>query len=407
MQNGGKPILPLLRAIRWWTRVPVRDGALIPLLTSTLRHANICFAGSDEPAFALLLRRLHEAAPFLEMLSIHMGPELDSLGLSLIQELISFDRLRDVRITKIRDLSAFQAIVTKANLTSLDVVARRGNTGSWVGFASRAVSVFNLCELTVSGCGPEVSDIFRTIRFHALKSVAVELDFPAESLVTPTDIITFLGLFYNAVSDSELQSFKLTANINILGLGPHGQSEPSLRDLLAPILPIRGLRSFCLLARMKTVIARLDDADIRTLATAWPRLERLFIDRWKFTPESSVSINAIHDLYTHCADLQELSIPSFHWAAIGVHSIPPPRDCSPAHPLWHLSMSASGPDLSDEGAEAMARYLLDLFPSLDPRRKIEDDPYSFEILRPARNIDDEWKKVARHIVFIRSAPNRL
>ena len=194
MQNGGKPILPLLRAIRWWTRVPVRDGALIPLLTSTLRHANICFAGSDEPAFALLLRRLHEAAPFLEMLSIHMGPELDSLGLSLIQELISFDRLRDVRITKIRDLSAFQAIVTKANLTSLDVVARRGNTGSWVGFASRAVSVFNLCELTVSGCGPEVSDIFRTIRFHALKSVAVELDFPAESLVTPTDITTFLCL---------------------------------------------------------------------------------------------------------------------------------------------------------------------------------------------------------------------
>ncbi len=146
-----------------------------------------------------------------------------------------------------------------------------------------------------------VSALLKLVRFHALESAVVQLHSSAGSQVTPTDITTFLALFYNTVSDSDLWSFELAVDTHTRDLRPRGHSESVLRDLLAPILPIRSLRSFRLITRTNT-IASLDDTDIRALATAWPRLEQFSLDRGS-TSESSVSIDAIHHLYTHCTAL--------------------------------------------------------------------------------------------------------
>ncbi|KAI1790849.1 hypothetical protein LXA43DRAFT_463582 [Ganoderma leucocontextum] len=405
MQNGGKPVLPLLRTIQWWPRVPLRDGALILFLASTLRHAIICFSGSDETSITLLFRRMRESSPFMETLSIHMGPELNTLGLSPIQELVYFDRLREVSVTLIRDPEAFRALVTKPNLTCLSLTLP-GVTGALVGLGHAISIVRDLRELTMEGNTSVVFSLLNLVRFQALKSAIFQLDSPEGSHVAPTDVTTFLALLYNTVSNSDLQTVQLAVDMYTQAFQPHGHNEPALRDLLAPILPIRGLRCFRLLTQRNT-IATLDDADIHALATAWPRLNRLSIDRG-LTPESSVSLNAIHHLYTHCTDLQELFIPRLRWALIGVHSIPAPLDRSPTHPLWHLSMPDSGPDLSDEGAEAMARYLLDLFPRLDPRRykpTLDDCRYFFP--RPVVHSDSRWNKVVGHIYSIRSARDGL
>ncbi|KAM5538785.1 hypothetical protein V8D89_007507 [Ganoderma adspersum] len=339
------------------------------------------------------------------MITIHMGPELDTLGLSAIQELACFDRLREVRISEIEDPAAFQAVATKPNLTSLDVaVPRHGATGpQWVGPTTLAVSVHGLRQLSMRGNATVLSSLFKVVRFHALKSAVVEHYSPEDSQVTPADVTAFLAVFYNAVSDGDVQSFQLTVDIGARGFGLHGHSEPVLRDLLAPILPIRGLRYFRLFTQAKTAIARLDDPDIRALATAWPRLERLSIENAKFTSESSVSLNALHHLSTHCPHLQQLFIFRLRWPIIGVHAILPPLDWvhSPAHPLWDVSVLTSGPDLSDEGAEALAGHLLDLFPNLDPRR------YKCAADRYRHSLGYTWNKVLEHVYSIRSARNGL
>ncbi|PIL26127.1 hypothetical protein GSI_11882 [Ganoderma sinense ZZ0214-1] len=330
---------------------------------------------------------MHKSSPFLETLTIHLGPKHDALGLSPVQELICLHRLHEVVISEIQGLSAFRTIVTKPNLTNLDVTIHRRDVNGPRVALGRAVSVHDLRELTVRSSDTSVvSDLLKLVRFYALKTAVFHLGSPEGSQdleVVSTDISTFLGLFYNSVSDSDLQSFELSASTQ--AFQPAGPSEPvALRELLAPILPIRGLHSFSLLTSgtlttSATVMARLDDTDICVLSTAWPKLERLALNRRNFTPESSISLNALHHLYTHGTYLQALSIPRLRWPIIGVHCIPSPLDCLQAHPLRRISMQDSGlePGLSDEGAEAMARYLLELFPSLSLWRNAERNAYAF------------------------------
>ncbi|KAI1787331.1 hypothetical protein LXA43DRAFT_714290 [Ganoderma leucocontextum] len=421
MQNGGTTILPLLRSILWLHPV---DDTLILFFTPTLRHATFTFMGPVKTKGAILLRRLRHSAPFLEKIDLDPGLEPD-VALALIQELACFSQLQEVEISRCWGLEAFRILATKPGLVSLSIPEL---IGPWVGPCD-LISVGGLRELSVSGDISSLSCLFSLVRFHALKSANIIVDSSeTETELTAAEIISFLALFYNAVSTSGLQNFEF--NPWPQRIKPSFDVVPALHRLIAPILPIRDLRSFTLVA--KYPVASLDDADIVALASAWPKLEHLSVDRG-FTSKSSVSINGLHCLHRHCTDLRELSIRHIHWPMIGVDTIPAPLDRSRAHPLRAFSLPSQmvvktalplfGADLSDEGVEAMARYLLDLFPRLDLQqcKRIRDESIPRQsgkrfgtnkarrggVLPDALHFDDRWSRVIGHIYTLCCARDGL
>ena len=430
-QNGETPILPLLHTFEWSANIPVRDDAFIMLFSPSLLCATLKFLGShDEAEIVRLIRRLRVSSPSLEKLAVFMGYHRHMLGLGPARELVEFSRLHEIHVSTIQTPATFRAIVAMPNLTSLECQCTVDEiTGSSVELG-RVISVPDLCQLTVRGRESAFQSLFSLHLFPALQSATFSIDAPPPSQGrAQMDIATFLALFYNSIPNSKfLQSFNLYVGSRSQKM-PQSGPQPSLREVLAPILSNCSLRSFRLTTMDKLV--SLNDADICALAAAWPGLKALHLAVPPSpTPESNISISAIHHLHTHCRRLAELSIPTLRWPLIGVHSIPSPPsalDSPPVHPLWRLYMPPQditaellplfGVELSDEAAEAMARYLLDLFPLMGSElnawvykemvneARDEQDP-SVIYLRPPRvRLDDRWSRVAQHILSIKSASN--
>ena len=412
MKNDGRTVLPLLRSIRWQVGDPLRDGALIPFFASTLRHARFT-TDFGEVLSTDLLRRLRESSPVLESIYLnHVGP-------SLIQELLRFDRLSDISISRISRPGAFEAIVTKPNLAFLRV---NDVGGTWVS-PGPAVSVRDLRVLAVTGAVLSISSLFACARFYALEQASIHVTTLHQVYLRSADIMMLLGAFYASVSTSRVR----TLNLSLLSMGQlPGDDFPALRDLLAAILPLSDLRSFTL-AGLHDIMP-VDDADIAALGGAWPKLEHLSIGTGT-TKTSCMSLGALHHLAGACPNLRELSLPGLVYPAVGVYAIPTPQSMARAesepthpHPLRKLQVRARvvqkpyAVSISDETAEAVARYLLDLFPRLDgweykpapePPREPQPQP------QPARPTgvrtvdlsklvmwDDRWRKVTKRIYAI-------
>ena len=130
-----------------------------------------------------------------------------------------------------------------------------------------------------------------------------------------TAITNFLALFYNTGSTSDLENFSFAPCPPSADF--YDDAVPPFRKLIAPILPLRDLRSFTLANTPARLGASMDDVDLEALACAWPKLEHLSLDR-KFATQSNVSINGIHNLYTHCAHLHVLQL---RWPVIGVDAM--------------------------------------------------------------------------------------
>ncbi|PIL26031.1 hypothetical protein GSI_11785 [Ganoderma sinense ZZ0214-1] len=375
---------------------------------------------------ASLLDKLLDSCPFLEKIDFDPGSEPNT-ALSLTQELARFPRLRQVNVSSCWGLEAFRVLATKPSLHRLGIPTI---IGPWNG-PSEVVSVRDLRELSVGGDAPSLSCLFSLARFYALKSANIYLDSAdAEMSLTVTDITGLLALFYNAVSTSGLESFEFAP-------WPHRYEapfdvKPPLRELVAPILPIRSLRSFTLTS--KYPVASLDDTDIEALTNAWPGLQHFSAGRGPFTSGSSVSFHALHHLHKRCKGLFELSLPRICWPTIGIDVIPTPLDNgSPTHPLQELSLPpqvvrktdlplpGSGAELSDEGAEAMACYLFALFPRLDLDRckRVWDESRPREMrfgtnsatrraLGPKDlHCDDRWWRVTGHMYSLCRARDGL
>ena len=376
-QNGGNTVLPLLQTIEWRTQTDPIDDTLIPFCASMLRSITIDSLGLKQAEHIPLFRRLHESSPFLEEIFLFTTDTVD--GPSVVKELVCFSRLQRIQISRISDPEAeFHALATMPHLMSLWVFKV---AGTWAR-AGHAISFRNLRALSVMGDASVLAGLFTRVRFPALETALVDVtDYRAQAALEDTTAV--LSSFSNAISAGSLSVLQLSIQMQVQ---PSQRSLPALRDLLSPILPLYFLRSFTLCA-LTGPIATLDDADVDALARAWPSLESLDITAGP-SPESSLSFNALYCLHVHCGHLQELSIPRLRWPIIGVHSLPAPfrvdgsvselpvSAAGKPHALRRLdvvetylpqTMSAAslGPELSDEGAEAMARYLLDLFPGLE------------------------------------------
>ena len=424
-QNGGHTLLPLLGTIRFgWSGPLPGDESLVPFFfTSTLRQATLDIAHSDDAAQVMLFRTLREHSPFLESIKLlfwEFDPALPWPG-PMIHELVCFPRLQHITVSRVVGFEGLRALITIPTLATLTIYDVMGLCVG-LGFP---ISIWGLQELFVRGNPPIISTFFGLFRFHALKSAVVHLTSLQDPyLHAPAEITAFLSPFYDAVSASSFHNLRMShvSSVSPPSSPPPGQAFPALRDVVAPILPLSDLRAFSL--RTEVAHAEVDDADVEALARAWPQLEQLLIGE-RPTPSSSVSMNALHYLHSHCPHLEELSVPRPRWPVIGVHSILGPleledpvvpprlRWCHPlrrltvGNPLLPTTMSLGllGPPLSDEGAEAMARYLLALFPRLEPGQfkgvaQPEDGldswlSYNARMKREADpGFDGRWKRVA-------------
>ena len=423
--NGGNAVLPLLRTIDWRGRY-TGDDTLIPFLTSTLRDITIDFKGFDEREHISLLRKVREASPLLERIGILLAGDNLVMGSSpTIRELLTFPQLRWMKLSRISGLEAFQALATMPTLTSLNILEV---TGPWAR-VGQTISVQSLQELSVAGDILALQGLFDGVHFQALRSAIIRFSYHRNIRVAPANITAFFSLFYNAVSNSGLHILHVA---NVSRRFPFSISQrdlPALVDLVAPILPTRDLHTFSLLS--VNPVMTVDDADVEALATAWPNLERLVIDRGP-TPESSVSFHALNHIHKHCPRLQELSTTRIRWPFIGVHDLPSAPAgvdglCLPPHPLRRLTMRAAylpktinrgslGPALSDEDVEAIAAYLLDLFPRLEPeqyRRAAQEEAGSSSASGLNRKIesvlrfDERWRRVSARVYALCRARDGL
>ena len=433
-QNGGNTFLPFLRSIQWLGFDP-SDGALTPFLISTLRHATLAFNdGYDEASSLLFIRRLRESSPLLEQIALY-----SEAGPSVVRELACMPRLRNVGIARVSGSRSLQTLLTKPEITHLGVAEV---AGPWVDLDRPISASYSLRELLVGGDMPALSRLFKAVRFQALKRAAVHVTVPAEPPVDAADLTPrLLALIYDAVSACGLESLEFM----LLGPGlarsdtepgtTQAAGYPALRDLVAPILPLAGLRAFTLISR--GTITAVDDADLAALARAWgPTLTSLSLDR-AGCRGSAVSLRALHDLAGRCPALAELSLPGLRFPAIGVDAIPQPapplssrgprvrvagalRHCPLRQltvPSQYVRETGGGAGIEEAAAEALARYLLDLFPSLEGRR------YTPSALAgdgdgdggPGRRgglwshlcLDDRWMKVEGYVYAIRSAREEL
>ncbi|KAM5538773.1 hypothetical protein V8D89_007495 [Ganoderma adspersum] len=368
LRNGGKTILPLLQSIEWDERPP-GDGSLIPFFTSTLRDATFSFAcPPDEMPHALLLRRLRECSPSLEKLVISTtlwDKDNVAVGPQLLHEVLSFDRLREVKIYSIKGPAAFRDLVAKPGLISLTIW---DVTGRWDGPSSQSSSpvlIHDMRRLSVSGTGHSLAGLFKEARFKVLESAKLNVH-PDSDSDAAEDTLSVLTAFRDAVPACHLQSLDLF----IWGCQSWILAK-SFRDVIGPVLHLREMRSFCF--GTEEVEPRIEDADIEALVSAWPKLVHLSLDCQTLPPMGSdihaLSVIALHHIHAHCHSIKELNVGDVLCPVVGVQPIPAPLDRSSPHPLRQLSIGrrpipAFGyRGISEEAAEALAGYLLELFPA--------------------------------------------
>ncbi|KAM5539272.1 hypothetical protein V8D89_007145 [Ganoderma adspersum] len=370
MKNGGETVLPLLQSIRWEADVPT-DSSLVSFFTSTLRCTTFTLkpGPDDEEAHALLFRRLRETSPYLQKIKIDSTysriKDAVVVGPRLVQELLSFDQLRELRVYhRLSQPEIFLDLVSKPNLTSLGIEDLAGPLGS----PSAPILVRDLLELSIEGAGPTLVGLFNLLRFEALESATINIK---DSRLVEQETKDVLKAFHNALpSPSTLRS--LTLRIGSDSGTELEDTAIALRDLIRPILPLRELRSFAFHSR--ELCPRIEVVDIATLAGAWPGLERLTLYATPPSDSEAFSLDALHYIHAHCPRLQELQTQTVRLPVLGVHAIPAPLDRAPPHHalrrLWTSGVYAYRSEyeagrIVTEHAEAFARYFLELFPAVD------------------------------------------
>ena len=361
----------------------------------------------------MFLRALRRAAPLLNSISINSdegGTLAADSESSLVEELVAFDRLRSVTIGRISRFSTLRDLVSMSSITSiflLDVAGSRVD-------CHQLITVPNLCELSVKGKLDSLISLFKSVRFHALKTAHIHAVLPREMQLAAGGAISLLAPFSAAVSDSGLERLNLSFKKSDLRRPRRPfPTGAGLRDLIAPIIPLRDVRSFSFFTP-STIYWSFSDADIDVLTQAWAGLEYLHLEGADVSSPASTS--SLYRLYLACPDIREVTLPSLSCPVVGVHAGPAPSPDRPPHKLKRFFVQRCvpphGPDFSDAEAEGLAKYILDLFPLLD----IEGYSRELQVWDAARvspldeiveigvplavTIEACWEKVMRHMCSI-------
>ena len=190
-RNGGRTVLPLLRSVHWYDRIP-GDGSLFSFFTPTLRHAFIGIEDDDECTSVILVRRLRESSPFLETLDVEIDTvSLGDAELLLTRELALFDRVRKLTVKEVASFQAFRDLVTMPSVSSL-VVGKV--VGLWESPSSQ-VTAGHLQELYVKGEELALASLFKRVRFQTLKKASLNVEPSSETQCVTAAVVSVLAPF--------------------------------------------------------------------------------------------------------------------------------------------------------------------------------------------------------------------
>jgi hypothetical protein len=122
----------------------------------------------------------------------------------------------------------------------------------------------------------------------------------------------------NVCTHSSLQEVWLSIQVgNQYDTGPDASMEAAA---FQPLLAFHNLRKLDFKADDYCIV-RMDDAALLQMAKAWPRLEELYISRYRRS-SYPVTPNAFVSLLWHCPRLHSVAV-LVDWSTIDVHAIPP------------------------------------------------------------------------------------
>ncbi|KAI0356991.1 hypothetical protein OH77DRAFT_187499 [Trametes cingulata] len=312
-----------------------------------------------------LLRVLDEMSPDVEELSLE-GMELPTP--TSLEPLSAFKRLRSLHLGSVAaPVSVILSYcAAMPNLSSLSVDLTRCNTN--LHLASHKVrpqdepTLHALEVLRVVGTPSCIEELLCAVDSPRLRSVSISLSIPEHDRTGGTRGLGLLGSRFSASLQTVRVHYKRTS-----ARAAAAHARP-FAQYAQPLLPLRNTRE-CSLTIEDVAPIRMTDADVQTMAEAWPALTTLEIllrsSAGAGAPTALPSITALGAFARVCPHLTSLRIPMSQDVS-ALEAVETTRSSAPdgrAHGLRTLWLSAAW--FTREESRRVMRHLEQTFPDVD------------------------------------------
>ncbi|OBZ65927.1 hypothetical protein A0H81_14088 [Grifola frondosa] len=339
--NHGKPLLPLLKELRWRPNSPSDTSALL-LVPEHLIRLRIEFGGflsntqrksrsTRDHSIEMLLRSLHSQVPLVKDLELTgWFNVLSLLPVAAFSHLRKMD-VRDIDLD-MRVLRALSALPCLAELTA-SVSIGPGEYSHCSGFPS-------LHFLTLNGRASSIARLFTAI------SPPLESLYITSSSTHPASYLACFELMRT--------KFSSLRHLCVAALG-RCNTEVRLTELILPLLALHKLEHVLFRSRFTRIA--MPDADMELMAGGWRALKLLMLS---FVPWDTLpSVQALAHFARCCPQLSIAMLPALDVRA------PLPAEPFPAyeHGLHRLHITEP---LEIADPVPIARFIDAIFPQLDP-----------------------------------------
>ncbi|KAI0742677.1 hypothetical protein C8Q80DRAFT_1122877 [Daedaleopsis nitida] len=375
--NNGKTLFPQLRWLSW-TVVPRSVNVLLAVVSPTTQHLNLTFPQASRALkigeIECMLSLLGEVAPSLSSLSLFsFDPEH---SISILEPLTAgtYSNLYDLTLTGVgADLVApvlFERLCSLAHLRSLSVKIK-----GFVGHKTTIRAPY-LRRLICTGACHDLIPLILHLDPRNLDAIEVHMPISEAADISPHATSVVRALCARPFAP---QLLALTFSAST-ATRPLAELFVRLLDILSPALRLAQLRRVDVsiastASQPRNLAVALPDADVRTLARAWPALEVLAlrcepsVQPVTFDPDPSrtrfSTPQALRHVAEHCPRLRRLELSSINypWFEVAVaEAFAVPTQPWAGHALRMLTLPTT-----DAIPKTMqfAQFLDTLFPWLD------------------------------------------
>lgn len=345
-QSGGQALLPHLQTLAIIGLKTSHAQALMLLIPPSLRTLKLSFVGSESTVITSLEGpSRHSPSPAGILLRL-ITPRLSSLSNLCIQSgltrdfpsrylscLTQFSRLKDLDLLYsgiIIDAETLQHISNMTSLRALSLQISLEELGA-SGPLSLGAALLELKDLHLSGSIDDILRVFEAAQFPNVTHFSLSVKQVGSMGALKGALCAICGRVSRCVSEASLFIYAQIVSPTV-----------SLADILLPYLSFRHMSTFSI--EFDHYIARMDDQDALTLASAWPSLTyfRLGYPVWALAPPlpptlpSQPTVAGLLAFAQRCPELYILSLP-----LLDIRTLPSPLSIPAAgqKAMRHLQIS--------------------------------------------------------------------
>ncbi|KAH9939794.1 uncharacterized protein BXZ73DRAFT_43405 [Epithele typhae] len=368
--NGNKTFLPSLRRLTWRHHLSF-DATLLCLCSPTLTSLDIIISMNNlldvsepGPSLETTMDGLSEAAPSLYRLTISGTARQTSTTVLNLSRLSNLQELCLTNRTFALDPSHMRAILE--GITGITVLTAR----------VIAFDIPNLPQINAPSSLKHICilpsharDILPLIASFIHPPALTALDVHAEDQTYDHRSVELVEAIAAASFAPNLRALSVVLASDYdpsPSTAGGGSALPSFSEAIMPLLALHALEE--VLVRIENRVVAVGDADLRELATAWPRLTSIALMWPPVGPRAQPPVAALHHFATHCPMLRKMSVTKLAVGRIRQGQILVGKETAMteqpkgSHPLETLKVRfVSGHE--EDGSE-VARFVHRLFPSL-------------------------------------------